>query len=133
SPDATPSSVSSSTTITVITLPPPPPSTALPQVFVFLIPAPSGQVGITGFVFDPDNLLEPHTVVIDWHDGTAPTTLFLPPASNLLGGGGTYSLFPNQTHKKHHHRTIPVFVVDAQVTAELAAGGGFIPHFDLRV
>jgi hypothetical protein len=122
---------STSNPVTVTVTPPAPPS-VLPQVFAFLIPAPSGQVGITGFVFDPDNLLEPHTVVIDWHDGTAPTTLVLPVTANLFGGG-TYTFFPNQTHKKHRHRTITVFVVDPQVVAELAAGGGILPHFDVSI
>jgi hypothetical protein len=36
------------------------------------------------------------------------------------------------THKKHH-RTITVYVVDQQVVAELAAGGRFIPHIDLKI
>ena len=112
---------------------PPPPPSGLPQVFVFLIPAPSGQINLSGFVFDPDNLPEQHIVVIDWRDGTAPTTLVLPASANLFGGGGTFSFFPNQTHKKHHHRTITVYVVDQQVVAELQAGGGIIPHFDIKL
>jgi hypothetical protein len=115
--------------------PPPAPSqapaAALPQVFAFLVPAPGGRIGLTGFVFDPDNLLEAHTVVIDWHDGTM-TTLMLPADANLFGGG-TFSFFPKQTHKKHHHRMITVYVMDAQVRAELAAGGGVVPHVDLRM
>jgi hypothetical protein len=101
------------------------PPVPLPPVFAFLVPAPSGQVGVGGFVFDIDNLPEPHTLVIDWHDGTG-TTLVLPPT------GGVFSFFGPQTHKKHRHRTITVYVVDQQVLVLLAALGGFIPHFDVR-
>jgi hypothetical protein len=109
---------------------PQPQSLALPLVFAFLLPAPRGQIGVSGFVFDPDNLAEEHIVVIDWHDGTG-TTLLLPAGVNLFGAGGTYSFFPKQTHKKHRHQTVTVYVVDQQVVAELAAGGRILPHFDL--
>jgi hypothetical protein len=122
------------TAVVKVVLPPPPPVAPLPplpQVFAFLVPAPSGQVGISGFVFDPDNLPEPHTVVIDWGDGRAPTTLVLPVTANLFGGGGTYSLFSPLTHRKHHHRTITVYVVDAQVVEQLPALGGIIPHANI--
>jgi hypothetical protein len=67
----------------------------LPQVFAFRAAAPKGEIGINGFVFDQDNLIEEHLVIINWGDGTT-TTLFLPPAANeqvQLYGGGFVSNF----------------------------------------
>jgi fibronectin-binding autotransporter adhesin len=106
---------------------PSPVSSALPVVLAFLVPAPSGQVGVGGFVFDPAGIGELHLIVIDWHDGTGTFLAFNP-------GNNGYIFLPAQFHKKHHGHTIAtVYVVDAQVQAELAAGGGYIPHFDVSV
>jgi hypothetical protein len=99
----------------------------VPVVTAFLVSAPVGQSGIGGFIFDPAGIGEPHFIAIDWLDGTR-TFLTLTPGSN------GYLFLPFQFHKKHHGRNVAtVYVVDAQVLAELAAGGRFIPHFDVSV
>jgi autotransporter-associated beta strand protein len=114
-----------STAFTVSFIVTPGTAQVLPVVAAFRVRAPRGQVGIAGFVFDGDGIPEPHLLVIDWLDGTR-TFLLLQPASG-------FSFWPSQFHKKHLHRhqqIATVSVVDQQV---LAAGGGFIPHFDVQI
>jgi hypothetical protein len=107
-------------------LTPPPPAAlpaVLPSVFAFLVPAPHGQVGIGGFVYDPDGDPEVHVVVIAWGDGTQ-TFLAVGP------GAGPFTFFPAQFHKKgsQKHRRATVAVIDQQV---LAVGGAFLPGFSV--
>src|SRR5262249_13880398 len=103
--------------------PPQPPASALPQVFAYAVAAPRGQVGLGGFVLDPDGSAEPQFVMIDWHDGA---WTFL----RLVPGTSGFGFFPSQWHAKHRrHQTATVYVADQQVLA----GGGFLPHFDVAL
>jgi hypothetical protein len=77
--------------------PPPPPAAAPPPPVLkaFLVPPPSGQIAVAGFVQDPAGLLRglPLAIVIDWPDGTETFT-------GLFAVNGGFSVFLKQTHKK---------------------------------
>jgi hypothetical protein len=89
---------------------PPPPAqpqpSVPPQVMAFVVPAPKGQIAVSGFVLDPAGLLDglPLVVVINWGDGTTTFT-------GLFATAGGFDFFVPQRHKKPKgHKPVTVHV-----------------------
>jgi hypothetical protein len=77
-----------------------------PQVLAFLVPAPRGQIAVSGFVLDPSGVLAglPLAVVINWGNGTTTFTALVP-------GAGGFDFFLPQRHKKPKgHKPVTVQV-----------------------
>jgi hypothetical protein len=75
-------------------------------VLAFLVPAPRGQIAVSGFVLDPSGVLAglPLAVVINWGNGTTTFTALVP-------GAGGFDFFLPQRHKKPRgHKPVTVHV-----------------------